>query len=242
MPRTFPLRAGLLIALLGAISLCIGLLVSLTLAPAPVEAGLTCGVLTDCSEGGQTTGSSTMKVRHEIPAYTTDNEVQITGTETVAITATWQTADDDNAPLCSCDQISATVQVAVTWNAGTGAWSVACTGCNAATGPIRSVGICANSKCGSFPSHQSDWYKLLVVADLIENKTCTGGTGNNFLHQVMYSVSPSQGQRWDDACGVTAGTVDPIYASYRNTDPGAFECGKVCGGAAVGPEILVTYQ
>ena len=82
--------------------------------------------------------------------------------------------------------------------------------------------------------------KLQVVADLVSVHECIGGSGQAFLNRVEYVTnSPSNGNDLHmSEC--TLGTArTPYYATYRNSDGGAFECSAACG---FGPEIMISYQ
>lgn len=198
-----------------------------------------CGVPSTCL-GGSTRGLASITVRHDMAASSTDAIVRVdNAAETFDVTAHWLTTDNDP---CPCDEATATVSVNVNWDAVNNNWTAACAGCNAAAGPIYSVGICPVSNCGGQASKPYS-YRLIVQMDRTRAVSCTPNPSTGFLNRVEFATTAlSNGLLYSGLdCVVTMTVVTPVYTSYSTNDPGDWECDTNCANAR-GPELAITYE
>jgi len=221
---------------------------------APVAATAGCGVAWNVDCGLDYTVTSALDVSHVVDEGGYLTPVEPGSTETLTVTAYYQTPDDPDFPpgpppppgipaVCRCNQLSTTVTAQLTWTGSQ--WTVSCTGCNSVSGPIYQLSICGDDDqtCTAGETGHSSGYRLLVDAARQWSRYTCPANGNpyDYLDRVTYSTSSIPNGSEIDMDNCTLGS-SVIWTGSEDgaTDYGSFECSFDC--TATGASLTLLYE
>lgn len=197
-----------------------------------------CGFITPCPDIGgvpDTTKLSSVDVQYVLQSDTS-TKFEPASKTSWSIAAKYLSEDD--ADCDTCDDLTETATLDVTWNDATGYALVP-----TFAAPFRSITLCSTKQCGAGVNVNHSWgYTIMVNVDQAVVLECPGdGSVQYDLDQVLYTTTLVPNGIRLSGCAHTINVSAPNSQTYQVGDNGDWECTLALNPCPPGPSLNITY-